>query len=182
MATEASAADLAGFGSRRWLREFLDPAHLTTPRYWGETAFVKPPEGRKVSKMVTFVTEDVAAYTPAQKAQLEKVVIALSAEAKLASQAAEDARDAAAIAEGAALLGEDGLSCTDCHKWRDETSGRPDLDGWGSRQWTIDFIHNPAHERFYGRNNDRMPAYGEKGELTAGEIGMIVDWMRGEAK
>lgn len=182
LATEASAADLAGFGSRRWLREFLDPAHLTTPRYWGETAFVKPPEGRKVSKMVTFVTEDVAAYTPAQKAQLEKVVIALSAEAKLASQAAEDARDAAVIAEGAALLGEDGLSCTDCHKWRDETSGRPDLDGWGSRQWTIDFIHNPAHERFYGRNNDRMPAYGEKGELTAGEIGMIVDWMRGEAK
>ena len=182
LATPASAADLAGFGSRRWLREFLDPVHLVTPRYWGETAFVKPPEGKKVSKMVSFVTDDVAEYSPEQKAQLEKVVIALSAEAKLASQATEDARDAAVIAEGAALLGDDGLACTDCHKWRDETSGRPDLDGWASRQWTIDFIHNPAHERFYGKNNDRMPAYGEKGELTAEQIAMIVDWMRGEAK
>jgi len=182
LATPASAADLAGFGSRRWLREFLDPAHLTTPRYWGETAFVKPPDGRKVSKMVTFVTEDVAAYTPAQKAQLEKVVIALSAEAQLASQAADDTRDAAVIAEGRGLLGDAGLACTDCHQWRDETSGRPDLDGWASRSWTIDFINNPGHERFYGENNDRMPAYGEKGELSAEEIGMIVDWMRGEAE
>jgi ubiquinol-cytochrome c reductase cytochrome b subunit len=182
LATPASAADLAGFGSRNWLRGFLDPAHLVTPRYWGETAFAKPPEGKKVSKMVTFVTEDIAGYSPEQKAQLEKVVIALSAEAKLASQAADDTLDAAVIAEGRALLGEGGLACTDCHKWREETSGRPDLDGWASRQWTIDFIRNPAHERFYGKNNDRMPAYGEKGELTSEQIGMIVDWMRGEAK
>jgi ubiquinol-cytochrome c reductase cytochrome b subunit len=182
LASPASAADLAGFGSREWLRDFLDPVHLVSPRFWGETAFVTPPEGRKVSKMVTFVTEDVAEYSPEQKAQLEKVVLALSAEAKLAHQAADDARDAALIAEGVELLGEAGLACTDCHKWRNETTGKPDLDGWASRQWTIDFIHNPAHERFYGRNNDRMPAYGEKGELTAEQIGMIVDWMRGEAK
>lgn len=182
LATPASAADLAGFGSRRWLREFLDPAHLVTPRYWGKTAFAQPPAGGKVSKMVTFVTEDIAEYSPEQKARLEKVVIALSAEAKLASQAAEDTRDAAVVAEGAILLGESGLACTDCHKWREEAGGRPDLNGWASRQWTIDFIHNPAHERFYGKNNDRMPAYGEKGELTPEQIGMIVDWMRGEAK
>lgn len=182
LSTPASAADLAGFGGRDWLRRFLDPAHLVTPHFWGETAFVTPPEGRKVSKMVTFVTEDVAAYTAEEKQQLEKVVLALSAEAGLASQAADDARDAVLIAEGVALIGEDGLACTDCHKWRDERTGRPDLDGWASRQWTIDFIHNPAHERFYGKNNDRMPAYGEKGDLTPEQIGMIVDWMRGEAK
>lgn len=180
--TPASAADLAGFGSRRWLREFLDPAHIASPRFWGETAFVNPTDGRKVSKMVQFVTEDVADFSPAQKDQLEKVVLALSAEAKLASQAADDARDAALIAAGVPLLGEDGLACTDCHKWRDETSGRPDLDGWASREWTLDFLHNPSHERFYGKNNDRMPAYGEKGELTPEQLGMIVDWMRGEAR
>ncbi len=182
LSTPASAADLAGFGSRQWLREFLDPAHIATPRYWGETAFVKPPEGRRVSKMVNFITDDVAAYTAEQKQELEKIVVALSAEAGLPGQAAEDARDAAAIAEGAVLMGENGLACTDCHKWRDETSGRPDLDGWASRQWTIDFIHNPEHERFYGKNNDRMPAYGEKGDLTPEQIGLIVDWIRGAAE
>lgn len=182
LTTPASAADLAGFGSRRWLREFLDPAHLVSPRFWGQTAFVKPPEGRKVSKMVTFVTEDVAAYSPEQKAQLEKVIVALSAEARLESQAPQDALDAAVIAEGGALLGENGLACTDCHQWREETAGRPDLNGWASRQWIIDLLHNPAHERFYGKNNDRMPAYGEKGELSPAQIGMIVDWLRGEAR
>lgn len=182
LVTPASAADLAGFGSRQWLREFLDPAHLTTPQYWGETAFVKPAEGKNASKMVTFVMEDVAAYSPTEKSQLEKVVIALSAEAQLASQAGDDAKDAAVIAEGRALIGEAGLACTDCHKWREETSGRPDLDGWGSRQWTIDFIQNPAHDRFYGKRNDRMPAYGEKGELTPEQIAMVVDWLRGEAR
>jgi ubiquinol-cytochrome c reductase cytochrome b subunit len=182
LSTPATAADLAGFGSRRWLREFLDPVHLVSPKYWGETAFVKPSEGKKKSKMVAFVTEDVAAYSAEQKAQLEKVVVALSAEAQLASQAADDAKDAAVIAEGRTLLGEDGLACTDCHKWREETTGRPDLDGWASRQWTIDFLHDPAHERFYGKNNDRMPAYGAKGELTPVQIGMIVDWLRGEAR
>jgi ubiquinol-cytochrome c reductase cytochrome b subunit len=182
LASPASAADLAGFGSREWLRDFLDPVHLVTPRFWGETAFVQPPEGGKVSKMVTFVTEDVAEYSDEQRVQLESVVIALSAEAKLARQADDDARDAARIAEGGKLIGEDGLACTDCHQWRDETSGRPDLNGWASRQWMIDLIHNPAHPRFYGKNNDRMPAYGEKGELTPEQISMVVDWIRGEAK
>jgi len=181
LATPSSAADLAGFGSRRWLREFLDPVHLVSARYWGDTAFVKPPEGGRVSKMVQFVTDDVAAFTPEQKAELEKVVVALSAEAQLVSQAADDERDASIIEEGIRLIGDDGLACTDCHAWRDETSGRPDLNGWASRQWMIDFLHNPAHDRFYGKNNDRMPAYGENGDLSADQIGMIVDWIRGEA-
>jgi ubiquinol-cytochrome c reductase cytochrome b subunit len=181
LATPASAADLAGFGSRQWLSEFLDPAHLVTPKYWGETGFVKPSEGEKVSKMVTFVTEDVAGYSAVEKSHLEKVVWALSAEAGLPAQAAVDARDATLIAEGRRLLGEEGLACTDCHAWREETGGRPVLDGWGSRQWMIDFIHDPAHDRFYGSRNDRMPSYGVKGELTPDQIGMIVDWLRGDA-
>ena len=79
-------------------------------------------------------------------------------------------------------LGGEGLSCTDCHAWRDEKEGKPDLNGWASREWTIEFIKNPAHERFYGGRNDRMPAYGEKDELTPRQIEMIVDWMRGEAE
>ena len=37
----------------------------------------------------------------------------------------------------------------------------PDLTGYGSRQWTIAIIKDPAHKRFYGKDNDRMPAYAE---------------------
>lgn len=180
LGTAPSAADLAGFGSRAWLREFLDPTHLVSEKYWGGTKFVRPPEGKSVSKMVKFVTEDVAHYDAAEKAQLEKVIAALSAEAQLPAQREMDAKDSALIAEGRNRLGEDGLSCTDCHAWGEETGGSPDLRGWGSREWLLAFLHDPAHERFYGSRNDRMPAYGLKGELTARQLEMIVDWLRGE--
>ena len=63
---------------------------------------------------------------------------------------------------------------------RDECGGKgPDLTGWASREWTIEFIKNPAHQRFYGRRNDRMPAYGERQELTDRQIEMITDLLRG---
>lgn len=182
LATPPSAADLAGFGSREWLQGFLDPAQHSTEKFWGGTAFVDPPEGKKPSKMTAYVMEDVAAYGAEEKQQLEKVVLALSAEARLPSQAEADARDAAVIEEGRALLGSDGLACADCHKWREETEGKPDLDGWASRDWTIDFVSDPAHERFYGARNDRMPSYGPKGELSPRQIEMIVEWLRGEAQ
>ncbi len=180
LATPPSAADLAGFGSREWLRGFLDPAQLVSAKYWGGTAFVTPPEGKKTSKMVDFVTDDLASYDEDEKAQLEKVILALSAEAALPAQRDLDARDTTLIAEGRTLLGEDGLSCTDCHAWAEEKSGKPDLNGWASRKWMLDFLHDPAHPRFYGNRNDRMPAYGAKGELTPRQLEMIVDWLRGE--
>jgi hypothetical protein len=44
----------------------------------------------------------------------------------------------------------------------------------------IDFIRNPAHPRFYGDRNDRMPLYGERHILDDRQIGMIVDWLRGD--
>ncbi|MGI8604711.1 MAG: cytochrome b N-terminal domain-containing protein [Verrucomicrobiales bacterium] len=182
LSEKQSAADLKGFGSREWLRGFLDPAQHITERYWGGTAFVKPPEGKRQSKMTRTITEDIAAYTPEQKQQLEKVIAALSAEAKLESQRDIDAKEAVLIEEGSKLMGVDALNCIECHKWREEVEGKPDLNGWASRQWTLDFLKNPAHDRFYGIRNDRMPAYGEKGELAPRQMEMLVDWMRGEVK
>jgi ubiquinol-cytochrome c reductase cytochrome b subunit len=173
-----SAADLRGYGSREWLRGLLDPAQLVTPRYWGGTSFVHPKEGKKPSKMVKYVNEDLRDLSTEKKSQLEALIAALSAEAALPAQKEDDARDQALIVTGRTYLGEDHFACTDCHKYREETDGNsPVLDGWASRQWTIDLILNPAHERFYGQRNDRMPAY-EKGELTRQQIEWIVDWLR----
>jgi ubiquinol-cytochrome c reductase cytochrome b subunit len=114
---------------------------------------------------------------------LERVNIALSAEAQLPSQKEIDARDAAIIEQGRKEFGETGLNCADCHEFRGEGGGKgPDLTGWGSREWTQGIIHNAADKRFYGRRNDRMPAFGEKGELDPRQIEMLTDWLRGDVQ
>jgi len=46
------------------------------------------------------------------------------------------------------------------------------------------FISNPADDRFYGENNDRMPAFapggGEPAIFTRDELLVIIDWLRGD--
>ena len=171
---EISAADLKGFASREWITGLLDPAKIATPHYFGGSKL-------KTGKMVKYVQEDIGSFGPDEKKLLEKAVIALSAEARLKSQAAVDKRDEAIIEVGTGALIGDTLGCMDCHKFHDngEEAG-PDLTAYGSREWLIDFISNPAHERFYGERNDRMPAYGEEKSLTPQEIGLVADWLRGD--
>ncbi len=171
-----TASDLAGFGSREWLTGFLDPERITTTNYFGGT---KLADGR----MVKFVKKNVAAFTPEQKEQLKQLIDALSAEAQLKSQAAADARDAAQIKAGGGYL-TDSLDCVRCHTFHDEIGTEaPDLTGYGSRDWLVRFLNNPADTNsFYGDLNDRMPAFGQKGILSQEEIGMIADWLRGDWK
>jgi len=65
-----------------------------------------------------------------------------------------------------------------CHQFRvkDEEATAPDLTGYASREWLVQFLTNPGHDRFYGSHNDRMPAFGEKqisqpgGDRTAGGL------------
>ena len=72
--------------------------------------------------------------------------------------------------------------CTECHRFysQDEDATAPDLTGYGSRSWLIDFIGNPAHERFYGSRNDRMPAFGKEQRLDPQALGLLADWLRGD--
>jgi ubiquinol-cytochrome c reductase cytochrome b subunit len=176
-----TAADLKGFGSRAWLAGLLDPARIETAAYFGNTKFCKPPAGKKKGKMVKFVLEDLAGLGDADKAKLAKVIAAVSAEAALPAQAELDKKEAAAIAEGRTIIadGKDPFSCIDCHEFRNNEKGSgPGLTGWGSREWMVAFVKNPAHERFYeGEHNDRMPAF-EK-EMDAKAIETVVDWLRG---
>ncbi len=170
-----SASDLKGFASREWLTGLLDPTRVDGPHYFGGTKF-------KAGKMVKFVKGDVAEFSAPLKADLEKVVIALSAEAGLKSQQALDQRDAAIIAEGKKLLAGSTMSCTDCHKFHeaDGDGTGPDLTGFGSREWLVAFISDPAQERFFGPRNDRMPAFGAAKMRTALEIELVADWIRGD--
>ena len=169
-----SASDLKGFGSRAWLSGLLDPDRITTTNYFGAT---KHTDG----KMVKFVKHDVTAFTPEQKEQLKKVITAVSAEAQLKSQAPDDRRDSALINDGRSLM-KDTMRCTECHEFRakDENATAPELTGWGSREWIVKMITNPAHPDLYGDHNDRMEAFGDKQILTDLEIGLLADWLRGE--
>ena len=132
--------------------------------------------------MVKFVKKDVAGFSLEQKEQLKKVIAALSAEAELKSRRKLEERDAALIVEGRALIASEAMRCTECHQFHkpDEDATAPDLTGYGSRDWLIDFISNPAHARFYSKRNDRMPAFGQDKVLDDQAIGLIADWLRGD--
>jgi ubiquinol-cytochrome c reductase cytochrome b subunit len=167
-----TASDLKGFASREWIAGLLDPQRISTPQYFGATKF-------KDGKMAKFIHRDVPSYSAEDKAKLHAVTVALSAEAELDSQHAADLRDRELVEQGRTLLLNSGVRCTECHQFRnrDEDATAPDLTGYGSRAWLTAFVGNPAHERFYGKRNDGMPAFQDR--LDEHSIGLVVDWLRG---
>jgi ubiquinol-cytochrome c reductase cytochrome b subunit len=172
-----TAPDLKGFASREWLTKLLDPAHIATSNFFGGTRF-------RDGKMVRFVNRDVTKFTPAQQEELKKVLAAVSAEAMLPAQQEADRRDQTLIEEGRLLAASEAMRCTECHQFRkkDEDATAPDLTGYGSAEWLTAFIKDPAHERFYGKRNDRMPIFGADNRLDEKSIAMLVAWLRGETQ
>ena len=167
-----SASDLKGYGSRAWLTGFLHADTILTSRYWGGTAHT---EGD-----MAYWLSDHQPETDEARRTREDVVIALSAQAQLPSQRDADLRDSARIAAGVAFMRNTSSGCAECHKFQGVGTDSPELDGWGSRQWMLDFINDPTHPRFFGRDNDRMPSFGTEKSLSPREIALIVDWIRGE--
>lgn len=170
----ASAPDLKGFGSRVWLAGLLEADRITNHAYYGGTRF-------KDGKMAKYVTGKLPKRHAANPAALEAMVAAVSAEAALPGQSAVDQKDQALIEQGRVHV-RDTFGCTDCHAFRkpDDEASAPDLTGWGSREWIIGITTDPAHERFYGKRNDRMPAFGREGRLSQQEMGLLADWIRGD--
>jgi ubiquinol-cytochrome c reductase cytochrome b subunit len=170
-----SAPDLKGVASRAWLAGLLDPEKVASSNYFGGTKFSD-------GKMARFVKRHVAGLDAGGKGQLQKVVLALSAEAGLKGQRAMDQRDASAIEQGRELFGSDAMRCAECHEFRkvDEDASAPDMTGYGSREWLIGIISDPKHERFYGKRNDRMPGFAADKILANESIELLADWLRGE--
>ena len=171
---KATASDLKGFASRTWLAGLLNPATVAGTHYFGGTKF-------KDDKMVGFVQDTLKNLSADKKAQVDKIIAAVSAEAHLPAQQAADQADAAKIAEGRQLLRTE-ISCVDCHQFQQPDAGAtaPDLTGYGSRDWLVSFLDDPAHPRFYGKDNDRMPSFGKTDRLSAHDIGLLADWLRGD--
>lgn len=171
---KASAPNLHGFGTAAWVRGLLDPKQVAGPAYYGNTA-------HKDGDMVSFVQNDLADADTWKPDDIEAVALALEAEAGHASA------DAARIEKGRDLIA-DSERCGSCHAFGGngtEAGAAPDLVGWGGRDWLVDIITDPAHARFYGDSNDRMPRFGVSREggapvLSRREIELVADWLRGD--
>ena len=116
---------------------------------------------------------------------INKIVVALSAEAALPSQKAADAKDKALIAEGKKLIVD--KTCTDCHQMGEtgDLGTAPTLTGYGSHKWLAGMISNPSHEAYYRDTNDRMPAFAvspdpKKNTLSPKDLDHLVRWLRGD--
>ena len=175
--TDQSAPDLKGFASREYLTELLHPKRFNSPEFFGNTAHAKK------SKMQGFLEDEFDGIDDdeALRNEMNQIIKALSAEAKLPSQTKMDLNDKADIQAGYELFEE--IGCVDCHAlgdWNADEYSAPDLTGYGSRGWLMGIVDNPAHERFYGSKNDRMPAFGKDEKLTRKQMEQIVDWLRGQ--
>jgi len=188
-----TAPNLAGVGHSGWIREFLRPESVADVHHFGYQGSPFA-DGEMVGFVRDSFGDEVDIASPMGTA-IEAIAHALSNEADLpAMREASKARIVQdAVAKGKELLTgglselvDSGVSCTDCHKFHDsgDIGLAPDLTGYMSRQWMIDFIRNPADERFYGDNNDRMPAFAphddpRMNQLDEESLGLIVDWLRG---
>lgn len=177
LAEKPSAPELYAFATRKWISGILHPDSVAGPDYFGNTAFAKTKDGMVDTvkgwwKEAAGDKEELAAL----KQDLDNAAIALSAEAKLKSQRDLDATSAEQIKAGKEAITN---MCVDCHRFHQAAgAGKPDLTGYGSREWLRAIIANPAHPRFYGKTNDRMPAYQDV--ITSQELDLVTDWLRGE--
>jgi len=169
------APNLAGFGSRSWIKGLLNPEQIVGPAYFGNT-------NHKAGRMATWVKQHDKML---KSADGEAIAAALSAQARLRGQGQIDKEDSAEIGKGVALIQQ---HCTSCHRFGD--SGQlglaPDLTGYGSYEWMMGLVSDPAHERFYRMENDRMPSFAkdlarpERNNVSIRELSLIVDWIRGD--
>lgn len=176
-----SAPDLTQFASRGWIEGLLNPERISGPHYFGGT------DKHKDGDMADFVRNNFETPGKVKESDQKRreLAAALSAEAKLPAQEASDKTDADLIEAGRKQIVE--IGCTDCHKWHGEgDESAPELTGYGSVDWLTGMIGNPAHERFYGKNNERMPVFAENPDkpedniLSPENLSLLVHWLRGE--
>jgi ubiquinol-cytochrome c reductase cytochrome b subunit len=184
-AEKPSAPNLHGFGTRNWILGMLDPQRITSSEVFGNTRFKNGEMALKIRSL--FKDADAEGTSGELKEKMRLIAAALSDEAGLPDQALPGPQDESDVQHGRKLLVE--VGCTECHKFHAEgdIGLAPDLTGYASREWLSDMISDPAHERFYAEeHNDRMPAFAndrvhpEMNLLSAEELRLIVDWLRGE--
>ncbi|MGV3608731.1 MAG: cytochrome b N-terminal domain-containing protein [Planctomycetaceae bacterium] len=198
----AGAPNLFGFGSREWIKGLLDPKRISALEY-GKPASPKDdnPDSwqrevladyfgatkHREGEMAGWVKEHEELLKDTEKSDdaVDAIAAALSAQAQLRSQKDADAKDQELIQKGLTLIEQ---NCMDCHRMggNGELGSAPDLTQYASYSWTLAFLTDPTHERFYRSENDRMPSFAQdlsqptKHTVSIRELSLIVNWLRGE--
>lgn len=112
-----------------------------------------------------------------------EVAAILYDESQLDAPRAGSGTDYAGLAEGA-IASMEFLGCVDCHPFygHEKSDHACDLRGYMSKEWLRGFIADPTDVKYYGKHNDRMPAYRPAdGDalMSDDEIAMLADWMHG---
>jgi ubiquinol-cytochrome c reductase cytochrome b subunit len=191
LAQDPTAPNLYRFASVEWLTGLLDSKQIAyappidqqtgkpkctptdRPKYFGGS------EKLKKADMADFVKGSLKELRrEVGEEEFRTLIKALAAEAsrKPGEAASKETRE---------RIGD--FTCFDCHPFHvpRKTEAGPNLTGYGSRDWLMAIISDPASNRFYGKNNDRMPSYAkspdkaEENVLSAGQIELLADWLRG---
>ena len=185
----ATAADLGRFGTREWMTQVLVDYHTTFESLKNAGA-----------KGERFLSGDMAGWSKENAENLKKPENADSLKALIEFLIAQSQRkDVAPVDEALVAAGKEvfttgklasgslSSACTDCHAMKtvggeslSEGSGAgfPTLSGYGGRQWLTSFVQNPAHDSFYGAENNLMPAF--ESSMSEKELKQLLDWMLGE--
>jgi ubiquinol-cytochrome c reductase cytochrome b subunit len=199
----ATSSDLAGYGSRQWIRGFLED-----PMADGYFGRMRKPDGESAhTRMADWLSEQrTAAAEPEARRVFENNLDAAAAylaeeatrPGRLAQLIIEPDADLAALErEEAGRFGSDEALirrgrrffmsvCNECHSYQGERSGTfkaPDMHGYGSAAWVELMIAEPDHESRYrsrGKEPAQMPRF--KDRLAEADRRMLALWISGQGQ
>ncbi len=181
--TPATSSDLAGFGTRDWIRAFLENPMANT--HFG---LMKKPDGSpahtRMKKWTNGQREDASsdADREALRASFDAVSAYLADEAVQPGRLAANKETGDLLSRGRAYFMS---TCNECHTYRGEQEGTrhaPEMFGYGSVAWIEGMIAQPDHETRY-RNKGRQPAQMPRFEttITPEQITLLARWLHDSA-
>jgi ubiquinol-cytochrome c reductase cytochrome b subunit len=167
-----SAADLAGFGTRAWIRGLLE--NPQAPPYFGRVPQCNGmSEWKRTSKLSPAQLDQVADFV----ASFAQIAPDLTPDEWLASPGVSD--------HPGLKFFEKGGECGKCHILAELSEGglreAPDLFGWGSPRWMARMIRKPAAADRYGflEADQKMPEFGAD-QLTQNDLEMVIRFLKAD--
>lgn len=144
--------ELTGYLGRAWLEGVVRAPR--DPRFFGRTKIDgMEPLPREHWGDLPALAAFVRAQDPEVRPRLDPALVAAGEEAYYAQE------------------------CHACHGLEPgELGGGPNLHGYGTTAWLVDFLRDPGADLFYGADNE-MPGYAD--ELTRAELEALAAFLRG---
>jgi len=191
LAENPSAPNLHRFATAEWIAGLLDRKQIAyaPPRdpQTGKLQCTPTDRPRYFGGTEKLVKGDMVDFVKGNLREVRKDVGEKEFRTMIATLASEPARTPREKPSEEVKQAIGDFTCFDCHHFHGENKApvAPDFTRYGSTEWLVGIISNPADPRFYGKNNERMPAYAktpdapENNILSLRQIGILADWLRG---